>query len=169
MKLGASPSSPGEEKIPLLSCLSETQEDEFNTPDQHTNHYLACMGGIWEIVLPNERSMEVVCNDCQPSIGTKRMFTPRCGSLTDPTSINFASKCGEISIIAVTVLPIRQQVQGPLEQKVTIVHRFERGAWGRVPCRFDAGLRSYGHHNRDLTDPFLACKATAANANVTRT
>lgn len=61
LKLGASPSSPGEERIPLLLCLSETQEDEFNTPDQHTfnrqhtNQYLACMGGVWEIGYPMSR------------------------------------------------------------------------------------------------------------------
>lgn len=39
--------------------------------------------------------MKVACNDFQPSIGTKGMFSPRCGSVTDPTSINFAPKYGE--------------------------------------------------------------------------
>ena len=174
LKLGESPNLLGEQRIPLLLCPSATQEDEFNTPDpytsnqQYTNHYLACMGGVGEIGVPNEPFMKVACTYFQPSIGTNGIFSPRCGSVTDPTSISFAPKygknfddCRDGSSNTVAFLEssrTESENWSPLRKG---------WAWGG---EFPSGLtRVYGATvitNGNLPNPFLAYYATPVNADV---
>jgi prepilin-type processing-associated H-X9-DG protein len=178
LKVGAFPADISEQRIPLLLCPSATQEDELNTPDQFTtnqqyvNHYLACMGGVGEIGVPNEPFLKVACTFFQPAIGTNGVFSPRCGSVTDPSSISFAPKygknfddCRDGSSNTVAFLESSRTENdswSPLRKG---------WAWGAASAP-QGILRVYNATvvtNGNLPSPFLAYYATPINANLTGT